>query len=98
MGSLSKDEQAQLEALKAKLEAPDTDTDDDGDDDGDDGVMVIRGKRADELIGRLFGPKRHPKKKATADDDGDDGTGDDGTGDDDDAQDDAPKPTHRFFR
>lgn len=95
MGKLSKEEQAQLDALTAKANEPDND--DQGDDSDDDGIIVLRGRRADSLVEQLFGTgKKKPKKQAPADDD------DQGEPDNDDDQgepDDDPKPPsgHRFF-
>lgn len=111
MAKLTAEEKAQLDALRAKEEAPD----DEPDGDGDDGhVIVLRGSRADAFLSSLLGPSPRPAKKAAApaarrngtrppaetQSDGDgDGDGDDqGDGDQGAEQDAQPPRTNRYFR
>lgn len=111
MAKLSDEEQAQLEALQAKADAPD-------EPEGfGDGVIVLTGTRADSFLSQLgFGggggasTKTPPAKKAApakktarnaasrpADTDGDEDQDDED--DDPGQQDDAPEERkHRYFR
>lgn len=62
MARLSEEEQAQLEALEAKRNAPEEDDEPGG---PNDGVIVLVGKRADDFLGSIFGTGgKTPAKKA----------------------------------
>ena len=97
MGKLSKEEDDQLKALQAKLEAPDEDDDDQDDDQDDDGgIIVLRGGRADRFLDSLLGPSK-TKKKATGRDSAGSPAKTEGDDDRDEDEPEPPKP-HRFFR
>lgn len=106
MAKLSDEEKAQLDALRAKEEAPEEEPEGQGD--GDDGghVVVLRGKRADTFLESLIGPapakKAAPKKAAPANPkgqpastEGDGAPEEDGDGA---AEEETPKPPNRYFR
>lgn len=109
MAKLTKEEQEQLAALRAKEEAPD---DDDDDGQGDDGhVIVLRGSRADSFLESLLGPSK-PARKAPPAGNGkrppagtkskpgpaDDDQGDDDQGDGEEQDDTPPPRANRYFR
>lgn len=98
MAKLSPEQQQQLEELTRLRDAPDDEPDDDGDE-PDDGVIVLRGKRADDFLGALFGKKRSKKTAPAADGDDDQADGDDGDDDEPDEPepDKKPRAGHRYF-
>jgi hypothetical protein len=105
--ALTRREQAQYDALRAKRGTPrKAARPPTADQDDDEGVYVLAGRHADSFLDRLFGPSSsNGHAAADTDDDQDDDDQDDDDQDDDDQddddqddQDDAPPPANRFFR